>query len=382
MTCCGRPTAPVRIITGGQTGADRGAADAARRHGVVVGGWIPSGRRSAGGPIPGDLAGFVECTGDETVRTQLNVVASDGVFIAARGHPRGGADLARTTAEAVGRPVLIVDLCRTTPREAGERLAAWMATLHEPRAVNVAGPRADDDPLIQADVEAILEVALTHPSWYTADAVTPDGHDTERHLEALYDVRWKDLVFADAKAVAIGVSAASMGTAAFLATRPPGVTHGTPATATETPAPSAVTLRDEGSFSIGVGAGLIAVLLVVSALLPRAEIAPAEKPNHRCGAWLVDFFGCWLRAAYRVFAADKPHEAGTVYYREIAATDGPDHLALLAAAPVPARRIESWSHDIRRLGLTCYYKYRFVRMACVALGVEAAAFAWLALANR
>lgn len=360
--------AGVRIITGGQTGADRGALEAAQRHGVRVGGWIPKGRRAEDGPIGEEVAGFVECHGDEDTRTQLNVVDADGLLIVARGSLTGGTELARATADAIGRPTLCIDPCRTTHREAGERVVNWMAELPTPRAVNVAGPRASDDPNIQHDVAAILDVALAHPSWRAGSAEAAERAQLERHLEALYDIRWKDLVFADAKAVAIGASAASMVTAAFLATRTPSpdVLAGGP--------------RTDTSFQIGVGAGMFAVLLVLTALLPRGHLVnDGDRPPHGKLAWLFDLVRTWGRAALRVFGGDPPGTPGTVYYREIVGTRDAAHLAQLAGNPDPSARVASWSREVRRLGLTCFYKYRFIRVACVFIGVEVLAFATFAI---
>jgi hypothetical protein len=41
-----------KIISGGQTGADRAALDAAIECGVPHGGWIPKGRRTENGQLP------------------------------------------------------------------------------------------------------------------------------------------------------------------------------------------------------------------------------------------------------------------------------------------------------------------------------------------
>ena len=43
-----------RLVSGGQTGADRAALDAAISLGIPCGGWCPRGRRAEGGPIPAD----------------------------------------------------------------------------------------------------------------------------------------------------------------------------------------------------------------------------------------------------------------------------------------------------------------------------------------
>ena len=42
---------PIKIVSGGQTGADRAALDWALARGVECGGWCPKGRRAEDGPI-------------------------------------------------------------------------------------------------------------------------------------------------------------------------------------------------------------------------------------------------------------------------------------------------------------------------------------------
>jgi Circularly permutated YpsA SLOG family len=42
----------LKIISGGQTGVDRAALDAALKHGIDCGGWCPSGRLDENGIIP------------------------------------------------------------------------------------------------------------------------------------------------------------------------------------------------------------------------------------------------------------------------------------------------------------------------------------------
>ena len=42
---------PIKIVSGGQTGADRAALDWALSHNVECGGWCPKGRKAEDGPI-------------------------------------------------------------------------------------------------------------------------------------------------------------------------------------------------------------------------------------------------------------------------------------------------------------------------------------------
>ncbi|RPJ18849.1 MAG: hypothetical protein EHM26_08975 [Desulfobacteraceae bacterium] len=41
-----------KIISGGQTGADRAALDVAIERGIPHGGWLPKGRKSEAGRLP------------------------------------------------------------------------------------------------------------------------------------------------------------------------------------------------------------------------------------------------------------------------------------------------------------------------------------------
>lgn len=72
-----------KVISGGQTGADQGALDAARWLGYVTGGWAPLGWRTELGPMPW-LAefGLVEApTADYAMRTALNISDADGTLV-------------------------------------------------------------------------------------------------------------------------------------------------------------------------------------------------------------------------------------------------------------------------------------------------------------
>src|SRR5215218_8279904 len=72
-----------RVISGGQTGADRAALVAARAAGIPTGGWMPKGFRAHDGEHP-DFAeryGVLELTSTRyPPRTALNVKESDATL--------------------------------------------------------------------------------------------------------------------------------------------------------------------------------------------------------------------------------------------------------------------------------------------------------------
>src|ERR671915_1058228 len=70
-----------KIISGGQTGTDRGALDAALAWGFPCGGWCPPGRLAEDGQIPERYPLIELKEGGYSQRTLRNVVESDGTAI-------------------------------------------------------------------------------------------------------------------------------------------------------------------------------------------------------------------------------------------------------------------------------------------------------------
>jgi hypothetical protein len=71
----------IKVISGGQTGADTGGLMAAKRFGIETGGWMPKGFKTLNGPKP-FMAEKYSCkehwSENYAVRTELNVRESDG----------------------------------------------------------------------------------------------------------------------------------------------------------------------------------------------------------------------------------------------------------------------------------------------------------------
>jgi hypothetical protein len=149
-----------RIVSGGQTGVDRAALDAAMSMGLPTGGWVPRGRRAEDGVIPDRYKGLKEAPSAEpAVRTALNVRDSDATLIISRGPLKGGSLLTWREALRLGRPVLHLDLTALAPADAIARLSEWLQA-NDPATLNVAGPRASNDALIGGHVAALLRGVL------------------------------------------------------------------------------------------------------------------------------------------------------------------------------------------------------------------------------
>ena len=94
-----RPSRPqnrldrLRVISGGQTGVDRAALDAAFELALECGGWVPAGRRAEDGPVDARYPLRETAAGDYETRTRLNVRDSDATLILTRGRPSGGTAL-------------------------------------------------------------------------------------------------------------------------------------------------------------------------------------------------------------------------------------------------------------------------------------------------
>lgn len=147
----------VKIISGGQTGADRAALDAAIACGVPHGGWCPKGRRSEDGSIP-DGYNLRETESDiYPVRTKANVADSDLTLIFSRGPLAGGSLLTQDFAVKLNKPCLHIDLSK--PCDLFQILETSFSHLGN-AVVNVAGPRASNDPEIYTAVRECLEQVL------------------------------------------------------------------------------------------------------------------------------------------------------------------------------------------------------------------------------
>jgi hypothetical protein len=131
-----------RIVSGGQTGVDRAALDVAIEVGLEHGGWCPKGRRAEDGRIDRRYRLKETESTEYAVRTERNVVDSDGTLIICRGEPTGGTVLTLRLAERHGKPVLVES--PDNPKTVSA-VREWLVN-HEIGVLNVAGPRESTSP--------------------------------------------------------------------------------------------------------------------------------------------------------------------------------------------------------------------------------------------
>ena len=145
-----------RIVAGGQTGVDRAALDVAIKIGIPHGGWIPRGRLTESGVLPKKYHLKETSSSQYSVRTEKNVMDSDGTLILSHGPLTGGTDYTREMAIRHKKPWLHIDLDRIAAYQAVTTINNWIRQ-KKIQILNVAGPRASEDPTIYKNTLNILE---------------------------------------------------------------------------------------------------------------------------------------------------------------------------------------------------------------------------------
>ena len=150
-----------QLISGGQTGVQRAALDAALAQEFPCGGWCPKGRRTEDGPLPARYPLQETDSPGYTKRTIQNVRDSDGTLIITRGAPTGRTESSLQSARKQGKPVLVIDLdAMPSAAAAADKILTW-ADRRFIRHPNVTGPRESRCPGIYAEALALLTGVLT-----------------------------------------------------------------------------------------------------------------------------------------------------------------------------------------------------------------------------
>jgi hypothetical protein len=140
-----------KIVSGGQTGVDRGALDAALGAGFPCGGWAPGDRMAEDGVIPQRYPLMPLPKGGYRQRTRLNVVDSDGTAILYVEALSGGTRLTRNLCALLKRPYVLIDARKIVESAAAAAEILKFVEQNQERTLNVAGPLERVDGLTGTD---------------------------------------------------------------------------------------------------------------------------------------------------------------------------------------------------------------------------------------
>ena len=151
----------LKIVSGGQTGVDRGGLLAAMALGLDWGGWAPKGWRAEDGAIPPLYRGNMQehASANYLARTRRNVIDSHATLIITNAYPLSGGTLkTRFFCQEAMRSHFVVSLDET---EAADKVRKWLgqffAVEHPvPFVLNVAGPRESKASGIQKRTRTFL----------------------------------------------------------------------------------------------------------------------------------------------------------------------------------------------------------------------------------
>ena len=149
----------LKIISGGQTGADTGGLIAAQKAGIRTGGCAPKGFITEDGSNPelGSVYGLYESNSDQyPARTKENVSKSDATIIFTKGNSPGSA-LTKRTCENLKRSVLMLNPDTIgAEKQVGDFIRSLKAKMGRAIVLNIAGNRESGNPGIEKKVENIL----------------------------------------------------------------------------------------------------------------------------------------------------------------------------------------------------------------------------------
>lgn len=143
----------VKVISGGQTGADAGGLIAARILGIETGGWMPKGWRTELGAVDRSAWGLQEHYSREyPPRTLANIQAADLTIIVAKSLDRGSALTVRYCDKAHCPYWVATPSDNEIPVQPIWSKFAWADDL----TLNVAGNRESRSPGIQRETVRLI----------------------------------------------------------------------------------------------------------------------------------------------------------------------------------------------------------------------------------
>lgn len=151
----------LKIISGGQTGVDRGVLDAALALKIPCGGWCPKGRLAEDGVIESKYPLQQTDTSDYNKRTLKNILDSDGTVIIYFNYPIGGTEQTLLYVLENKKPYLLLDAIEVSILQSAQRIFNFIQD-YKINIVNIAGPRASQSPKAYNFAKQVIIELFTH----------------------------------------------------------------------------------------------------------------------------------------------------------------------------------------------------------------------------
>ncbi len=149
----------MKIVSGGQTGVDRAALDAALENGIEAGGWCPQGRVAEDGIIPDKYPVKELPNSGYRQRTKRNVIDSDGTVVIYFGYPSGGTKQTIAFCIQEKKPHVLIDAEELSVQEASRAVEIFIDQ-HSIAVLNVAGPRDGGEPSAYTYAKKLIQSIL------------------------------------------------------------------------------------------------------------------------------------------------------------------------------------------------------------------------------
>jgi len=146
----------INLISGGQTGVDRAVLDFALCNNIICSGWCPNGRLAEDGFIPRYYPLKESYSTEYRVRTEQNVMDSDGTLIIIYEEMDQGTMLSHDFTLVHSKPVFVWKLPLNRNYY---QFVTWL-TRNRIRKLNIAGPRLSNAPGIYEATLDLLDILL------------------------------------------------------------------------------------------------------------------------------------------------------------------------------------------------------------------------------
>lgn len=178
-----------KVISGGQTGAERGALDAAIAHGFPYGGWTVYGRRAEDGSVPKKYQLQEHALMSYRHKVRACVRDADAVVVFTLGDCVQPDDddrlmeflsdpLVCQVAKLFKRPLCRIDLHELEEDGAAVMLTSWIQDCEdlgrEIKVLYVTGPRESVSPGLQKQVQQVMTLVLDARSVPESPEITSD----------------------------------------------------------------------------------------------------------------------------------------------------------------------------------------------------------------